>query len=80
MAHLGTANTDDEFIRFLCDLVYHIMMPVVIRLKPAYIQRPDHDPATRFAIIAAEAPATNPASIFTTVRTEQDWSMLARAA
>ncbi|KAF5410452.1 MAG: DNA replication and repair protein RecF [Candidatus Methanogasteraceae archaeon] len=42
--------------------------------------RPFHAPAARFAILAANIPATNPASIFTTARTAHDWSIERRAS
>ena len=55
-------------------------MAVVVRLEPAYVKSAFHDIFPAFAILAAKAPAVNPASILTTAITEQDWSILARAA
>ena len=74
MAELGTPNTNNQFISLFGDTVDDSQVTVVKRLKPADIKCTFHVllPATMVAILAANAPATNPASIFTTVSTEQD--------
>src|SRR5512136_704634 len=80
VGELRAPHADDDLVHLTRHPLEHRLVAVVVRLEPSDVEPPGHSPATMAAIRAAKAPAVKPASMFTTARTEQDWSMEARAA
>jgi hypothetical protein len=80
MAHLGTPDTNHDLVDIPGNLAENLLMTIMVWLEPPDIECPAHFDTTIFAILAAKAPAVNPESMLTTAMTEQDWSILARAA